>query len=223
MNYDIVSFVELLQVALGHRTKLSVAPSDEMWRWLYAMSKKQAIAGVVFSALEKLSSKGQRPPSELLYDWIGLTEQIKIRNKLLNDRCVQLTNLFNNAGFDSCILKGQGNSLMYPNPLLRMSGDIDIWVYGCHKNARCSDGNIREKIVEFCRTKTQVKDDGRYHFKFPIFNDVIVEVHFIPSYVRGPRYTKRAEDYFKRCISYKDAVGYKILLSSIIWCSRCHI
>ena len=31
-------------------------------------------------------------------------------------------------GLRCCILKGQGNALMYPNPYSRTPGDIDVWI-----------------------------------------------------------------------------------------------
>lgn len=132
-------FIEIFQVALGTRAGLSRNPTEKEWDELFDMSQKQAVAGVIFSALDKLSVHGQKPPSPLIYKWIGVSEQIKQRNILLNQKCVDLTGLFSDSGFDSCILKGQGNALMYPEPLLRTSGDIDIWGKG-----------KRDKIIAFC-------------------------------------------------------------------------
>lgn len=114
---DRTLFFELLQVVQGQREVLSHHPSDEEWKDIYELSQKQAIAGVVFSAIDKLSSRGQKPPLALLYEWIALAEQIKQRNALLNQRCIELMGMFAEAGSESCILKGQGNALMYPEPL----------------------------------------------------------------------------------------------------------
>ena len=134
-------FYDLILVALGQKERLSKTPSDQEWNAMYEMAVKQAVAGIAFLALDKLSQVGQKPPLELLYEWIGLSEQTKNQNQIINQRCKDVTQLFSDAGFHSCVLKGQGNAMMYPEPSARTSGDIDIWVYG-----------KREDITKFVMT-----------------------------------------------------------------------
>ena len=179
-------FFELRQVAVGRSKRLSWEPSLEEWTELYMVSKKQAVVGIAFLALEKLNEEGQKPPLTLLYEWIALVEQIKQRNILLNQRCIELMKLFEKSGFGSCILKGQGNALMYPEPLYRESGDIDIWVRG-----------ERNKIIEFCKTKAEGKVSV-HHVEFPIWKDVEVEVHFVPSYTKVPRFANPTQRFFEK-------------------------
>lgn len=132
-----------------------------------------------------MSKNGQKPPIELIFEWIGISEQIKQHNLFLNTKCKELIELFQENGFQSCILKGQGNSLMYPEPLLRMPGDIDIWVKGS-----------REEILSFCRSKYESSDVRCHHIQLPIWNNVDVEVHFKPTYSWNPRLSKRTNQYF---------------------------
>ena len=179
-------FYELVQVALGEREKLSRRPTDEEWLQLFEKSQKQAVAGIVFVVLDKLSQVGQKLPALLLYNWIGLSEQIKNQNILLNNRCVEVTRIFSNAGYRSCILKGQGNAVMYPEPLYRCSGDIDIWVEGSRED-------IRKFVFSICPNSK----DGDIHIDCPIFADVVVEVHYIPRYSNVPKYNKRLQNWFK--------------------------
>ena len=184
-------FFELIQVGLGRRERLSREPSMQEWSDLYVVSKKQAVVGVAFLALEKLNEEGLKPSSAILYEWIGQSELIKQQNIFLNKKCIELMRMFADASFESCILKGQGNALMYPEPLLRSSGDIDIWV----------DGK-RDVIVKFCRAKADGCEIVHHHIQFPICDNVKVEVHFIPSYSIVPRYERRMQAYFEpfRCI-----------------------
>lgn len=178
-------FFELLQIAVGCKSGLNFIPSEEDWDLAFKMAKEQAVVGILLSALELLAGQGIKPPLNLLYEWIGLSEQIKHRNQFLNRKCVCLMNLFADAGYDSCILKGQGNALMYPEPLLRSSGDIDIWV----------KGNKRD-IIEFCRNNADGCVVGYYHIQFPIWPNVEVEVHFTPSYSIVPRFSKLTRQFF---------------------------
>ena len=104
---------ELIQVALGRRERLSRTPSEEDWRRLYQIAEEQAITAFVFPALEILNKSGQKPPAELLYEWIGLAEQVKAQNELMNREAARLTALFENEGHLTAILKGQANARLY--------------------------------------------------------------------------------------------------------------
>ena len=179
-------FYELIQVALGNKEKLSRNPTEKEWHELYAICQKQTVAGIAFFALDKLSKLGQKPPLNLLFEWIGLAEQIKQQNHLLNERCKELQEFFSNAGFRTCILKGQGNALMYPEPLYRQSGDIDIWVEGSKDN-----------IVDFVKKRTPNEKAKYHHIEFPIFKDVMVEVHYMPTFSNVPWYNRRMQSFIQ--------------------------
>ena len=188
-----------MQVALGARVVLSHNPSDEEWAEIYELSQKQFIAGYLFPAIDKLSKQGQKPPLKLLYDWIAQSEQIKQRNILLNQRCIELIGLFAVAGYRSCILKGQGNALMYDKPLSRTPGDIDIWI----------EGN-RNEIRDFVISKCPKAQDGDMHIEFLVFEDVPVEVHYKPRYSPIPKYNKRLQSWFQEQAS--EQFTHKVML-----------
>lgn len=192
-------FFELIQVALGSRDNLSKTPEQEDWEQLYALSERQAVVGFTFDALEKLSRQGQKPPLKLLYQWIGCAEQIRQQNLIVNKRCIEATRLFAEAGFRTCILKGQGNARLYPNPLSRTSGDIDIWV--CKELKNCADfttEDLREEVDEFVHKKFPNIKGGKMHINYPIFNDVPVEVHYFPRYMNAPKHDKMIQAFFRK-------------------------
>ena len=178
-------FFDLLQISLGHKEVLSQNPSQEEWYSLFLLSQKQACSGFAFEALDKLSANGQKVPADLLFEWIALSEQIKQRNILLNRKAVELTNLFKNDGFRSCILKGQGNAELYPNPLSRSAGDIDIWLEG-----------DKDTIISYIRNKFPTSKDNGIHLEYPIYEDVEVEVHYKPQYMACKKYDHRLEEFF---------------------------
>ena len=51
-------FYELILVALGQKEHLSKTPSDQEWNAMYEMAVKQAVPGIAFLALDKLSQVG---------------------------------------------------------------------------------------------------------------------------------------------------------------------
>lgn len=181
---DTQLFYEIIEIALGNKDELSRTPTNQEWVDIFELSQEQTVVGVVFLALEKLSKRDVKPPLKLLYEWIGLNEQIRVQNLLVNKRCVELTIFFAEAGFRTCILKGQGNALMYPAPLSRTSGDIDIWVEG-------KRDEIRELVVSRCPEA----QDGDMHIDFSIFKDVAVEVHYTPRVDVRPKYNKRLQQW----------------------------
>lgn len=188
-NYDV--FFELVKISLGQCDRLSNTLTTEEWYELYRDATEQSVVAFVFEGVQKLPRE-QWPPQSLLFEWIGTSEQIKQQNKLLNKRTVEISKLFKKAGYRSCILKGQGNAMMYPNPYSRTSGDIDIWI----------DGN-KYDIINYVKSIYSRVECSDKHIDFPVFDDVPVEVHFIPNYSTNPFYEKRLQLYFKK---YSDIV-----------------
>lgn len=123
-------FVELLQVSLGAREGLSRVPTSREWEKLFEESARQAVSGIAFGGVQKLPDT-QRPPQMLLFEWIGLSEQIRQQNLVVDKQTREVWNQLKNDGLDAAILKGQGIATLYGELApYRQSGDIDIWVKG---------------------------------------------------------------------------------------------
>ena len=122
-------FFEFLQVAIGIRKSLSVAIGDGDWLRLFEFCKRQTLVGIGFAAVERLHTVGIVCPVNLRMKWMALALQIEKKNALLNEQCKKLTEQYEHDGLSTCILKGQGNCLNYPEELRmrRMPGDIDVW------------------------------------------------------------------------------------------------
>ncbi len=135
-------FVELIQIALRTRSSLSTAPLEEDWQKAYKLAEKQALMGLLFSAIEILNEKDKTamPPMSLFYQWTGLVLNTETQNKRLNEAAEHLTRIFKNGELRCCVLKGQGIARLYPQPLRRQPGDIDLWVEGG-----------RERVLKFLK------------------------------------------------------------------------
>lgn len=170
-------YIELLRVALGQRQSLTSIPSEEEWRTIYEEAKKHALIGVAFRGIEALP-KEQRPPKSLLLQWYSQVNYIEQRNHLLDARSKEISELFKENGFRTCVLKGQSLSLLYSKFGLagyRMPGDIDLLV----------DGN-REEILNFLKNRYEVTSIVYHHADSRIFKDVETEIHYFPSYSYNP-------------------------------------
>ena len=191
--------LELLQVALGKRDRLSHILSMDEWSSLFAEAQKQSMVGIAFEGVQKLP-KDQWPPQALLFKWIGTTEIIKHRNALLDKQCVKLQKRFHDVGVRSSILKGQGMARLYeayPQPLpkgkgsevpkgnglgiLRQPGDIDIYVdCGRVRLFEIVDSSEfrGERQSEDKNRKSLIRDWDYKHLHLDVFKDTEVEVHY---------------------------------------------
>lgn len=189
MAFDICTYnqnLQFLRCSMG-LSKEFPSLTEAEWKDLYSFCIKQSLVGIAFSGMERLNGE-QKPPYVLLMQWIAYAEQIERGNRVLNEKSTELQSLFMGAGFGTCILKGQGNALMYPNSLRRQSGDIDIWVHGKTKD-----------IIAFLKTKCDLSQKvvGYHHVEFPIWDDVEVEVHWRPSWRSSPLHNYRIQRWFR--------------------------
>lgn len=177
-------FIELLRVSLGLQGELSVVPSKEQWKQIFMISAKQTLLGVSFSGVEKLP-ECQRPPYEILSKWIASVVRIEQYNKHLNARVGELAKVCTEHSVKSCLLKGQGVATLYPNPLRRQAGDIDLWVRG----------SIDETLNAF-KTISPLDEICHHHAHCHLFSDTIIEIHFQPSWMYSPITNRRLRKFF---------------------------
>ena len=163
------------------------------WQQLYSFASKQAILGLCFEGIERLGKEypeelKQNPIGrELLMTWMGKAQQIRRQNMKVNAVASKLFSMLREDGLRCCILKGQGNALMYPNPYSRTPGDIDVWI-----NAS------RERIMEYAQKKFELGDDIRLQHLETSLDGVPVELHFFPCSMNNPIYHARLQKCFKR-------------------------
>ena len=172
---------------------MSNVVADIDWQQLYSFASKQAILGLCFDGIERLGKEypeelKQNPIGrELLVTWMGKAQQIRRQNVKVNGVAAKLYSKFREDGLRCCILKGQGNALMYPNPYSRTPGDIDVWV-----NAS------REEITEYAKKHFKLGDDIRYQHIETSVDGVPVELHFFPCTMNNPIYHARLQKWFRR-------------------------
>lgn len=195
---------------LGAKSDVNKVIAGIDWQMLYSFAFKQALLGLCFDGFERL---GKEYPEELklnpigrelLMTWMGKAQQIRRQNVKVNGVAAKLDSKFREDGLRCCILKGQGNALMYPNPYSRTPGDIDVWV-----NAS------REEITEYAKRHFNLEDDIRFHHLETTMDGVPVELHFFPCSMNNPIYHARLQKWFKRnadlqcsnVVSLPDGIG----------------
>ena len=76
---------------------------------------------------------------------------------------------------------------MYPNPLTRTSGDIDVWV----------DGE-RNDIISFAKKKFSEVETSYHHVEGKWNGCISIELHFFPGFIFNPLYNHRLRKYFEQ-------------------------
>ena len=184
---------DFLKYCLGAKSDVNKMLAGIDWQMLYSFAFKQALLGLCFDGIERLGKEyseelKQNPIGrELLMTWMGKAQQIRRQNMKVNTAASKLFSMLREDGLRCCILKGQGNALMYPNPYSRTPGDIDVWV-----NAS------REDITEYAKCHFKLEDDIRFHHLETTMDGVPVELHFFPCSMNNPLYNARLQKWFKR-------------------------
>ena len=190
---DIAAFFAFLKYCLESKENMSRVVAVMDWQMLYSFASNQALLGLCFEGIERLGEEypeelKQNPIGrELLMTWMGKAQQIRRQNMKVNAVASKLFSMLREDGVRCCILKGQGNALMYPNPYSRTPGDIDVWV-----NAS------RERIMEYAQKKFELGDDIRLQHLETSLDGVPVELHFFPCSMNNPIYHARLQKWFKR-------------------------
>lgn len=180
-------FCSLLQIATGKQTHLSHVLSDEEWKNMYNLAKKQALLGIAFEGVKKLP-QGQWPTGDIVLNWTMTTEAIKRRNMRTTDACLHLTKELAKEGFDVCILKGQANHIYYDRlgseqslGMLRVCGDVDAWIWPKEKVKH----PIRS-IIDYYKQKSILMSLCHLHAEVKAVGGVPIEIHFRPSFLNSP-------------------------------------
>ena len=163
-------FRNLLLISLGRKTSFEKTPSAEGWKYLYHLAHRQAIVGPLNEGVHKLPVE-QRPPEDVLKDWDEKTAIIAGIYRTHEAHIAELDALLARLGLHACILKGTGLSYLYPNPEMRMCGDIDIWI----------DGKRDDIIRAFEDAGIPIFDIIYQECRAGIFRDTEVEIHYHPS------------------------------------------
>ena len=180
-------FFDFLRFSIGSAKEIPGSLKEADWKELYAIAKKQCLVGVLFDGIKKLPAEHVGMKKELLLHWMAESQMLEKANVRLNDAAIQVSEWFRKKGFRTCILKGQGNALMYPNPYSRTPGDIDIWVEGGDK-----------RVISFVRSISPHEKACYHHIEFPSYKGVEVEVHYRPSFLLCFRHNRKLQKYYER-------------------------
>ena len=159
------------------------------WDACYQFAKRQTLVGVLFDGIQRLP-KELAPARPLLLRWLSDSESIRRRNMRMDRASAYIYNKVSAAGFRCCILKGQGNALLYPHPSSRTPGDVDVWVMANREELR----HIALSLTEGDGSSLQ---ESLNHIGLTV-HGVSVELHSTPALLNSPLYNSRLQKWLKQ-------------------------
>lgn len=164
-NWDF--FLSLVRLGIENSNKVLMSETVN-WEVLEALAVEQGLSAVMVDGIERLP-EGQRPPKQVLLQWIGESLQgFEYRYELYCRTIAEMAAFYNEHGFKMMILKGYACSLDWPKPEHRPCGDIDIWQFGQQKVADAV--LVKEKSIKI--------DKERNHHTVFYWRDFMVENHY---------------------------------------------
>ena len=138
---DLTSTYDLLFSLLRSALLEETCPVEiDNFAALLREAQRQAVDGLLY-ALPQLSVCEEERP--LLKQWIGGLFPLEMANRQMNQVVVELARAFDTAHLRYVLLKGQSCAAVYPRPLLRRAGDIDIYLAPQHfEEAKCVLQNL---------------------------------------------------------------------------------
>lgn len=217
------SYLEFIRYSLNPKDELLMDVAKMDWEGFFQFANEQGILGVAFVGIQRLGEHGVKPPLDVLMQWIASASLIEQQNKAVNKAATELFKELKNDGLRGCILKGQGNGLMYPNVYSRTPGDIDVWVRrgdgrgqkeegrGLKADGRWKKDDVRglkadgrgkrddvRGIIKYVKERNPNGKVCYHHIDGGKIGGVEVEVHYRPSFMNNPIHNYRLQKWFEK-------------------------
>ena len=140
------------------------------WEGIKELMIAQTVIGVCTNVISKLPAH-LKPNQNIYFNLIMLTSNIEQANKGMNKLLIELFDACEKLKIKAFLLKGQGVAQCYPNPLLRQSGDIDLFFLESNEYKKAVD-----ELHKYFSVPMTDTDLNGVHALF-ICKDIVVELH----------------------------------------------
>lgn len=124
INKEIQVFLSLLRAGLWGKKELDLSIDGVDLNNVFCIAQGQSVVGIVAAGLED----DARFANEDLLSYASISLQIEQRNRAMNGFVARLVEKLQDAGVIALLVKGQGVAQCYDQPMLRASGDIDLFL-----------------------------------------------------------------------------------------------
>ena len=169
-NNNCQQFFELVRAGLfpGYSARILSHGSVVDWNAVYRLAEEQSVVGLVADGIDTLPPS-ERPPQQVVLQFVGQTLQLEQRNKAMNEFVARLIEKLRANNIYALLVKGQGIAQCYEKPLWRALGDVDLLL---------SDSNY-EKAKELLIPLASDVEQEYTHFKHlgMTIDGWVVELH----------------------------------------------
>ena len=169
MDRELQALFALVRAGLWGRYDEAMATafplSAESWERVFTLARQQTVTGIAFRGLDYLPDEAA-PSMGLMAKWMAYADRIEQSNQTVNETLAMLCRHFESTGQRAVLQKGPGVAMMYPEPLLRECGDIDLFFPE-------NDGN-EDPLAGIPGAEMQAKPDESWEY---VVNGVIIERH----------------------------------------------
>ncbi len=102
-------------------------PDRKAWLWLITLAEKNEVSGLVYDAVITLP-KEQQPDLEVMMRWTAMIQSTERDNRLYRQRLSEVFDRLMSQQLTPILMKGLTLGNLYPNPLHRPVGDVDLFV-----------------------------------------------------------------------------------------------
>lgn len=181
---SIDAFWGVLRVAIGRESLSKIAFDKRLWPEIYDIARRQGLIGILYQVVRKLPET-MRPERTLWLQWTMSADWIKQQSQKADRAVAKVFVALRRDGYCALLLKGQGLSRLYPAPESRLSGDIDVWLYG-----------NRRQIIDYVRRERPTCLPVYHHVDALIDGVSSVEVHFTPTWMYHYTTNRRLQRFF---------------------------
>lgn len=156
-------FMDLLRAGLWEKKlRLPESPEPAYWAAMMQHSRNQSVTGLLLRGITHLP-KEQLPPSGIRMKLLAEADYIERRNMQVNLVEAEVLQHFSEGGVTAHVMKGSRVAKYYANPMMRESGDIDLYI-------------PKEQFKKACELvpKAKLSPDGSAVFRH---GGVVVELH----------------------------------------------
>lgn len=169
MDKELIALLALVRAGLWDRYDEAMASafplSAESWERVFLLARRQTVTGIAFRGLGYLPDD-MAPSMGLMAKWMAHADRIEQSNLAVNEALAKICRQLKDSGDKVVLQKGPGVAIMYPEPLLRECGDIDLFF---PENDASSD-----PLKDIPGATKERKPDGSWEYNV---DGVTVEVH----------------------------------------------
>lgn len=182
------AFFDLLKLGMGLTDNICLPLMDDRkWVKIFETAKKQTVLGIMADAIKRLPDDVVKPSYEVMIRLVGYCVQLEKTNRRINREVLKWIDFFEEKGFSAVLLKGQGIAQLYPSPLRRTPGDIDLWVIG-------KEAKIRNLVKKELKPSEILYHNSVVHAD----NNIELEIHTRPSFLYNPVRNFKTQRLFKK-------------------------